>query len=424
MRLAALLAALAASLTLLAVMRDFSLIRFLLLFGAAFAAFAAATPALRRGALPLWLALATALVFRAPWLAAPPSLSDDVWRYLHDGRAQLAGANPYRYPPAAPEARAYAGPEHARINQPELVTIYPPAAQLAFRVAAAAGGTLLAWKLLLLVFDLGIGIAVALFLRSRGLPAGGAAVYLLHPLPVIEFAGNAHVDALGILGLVLGLALVQRRPWASGVAFAVSVAGKYLALPVVPFAARALTGRRRLALLAAAGAALGLLYLPFADYAPLGSLGAFVHRFEFNASLYGLARLVVSGLAARGIMAAALVGLLLALWLRRVPPESAALAWTAGLLLASPIVHPWYVVWLVPFLAWRREPWILAWSGTVALSYAVLPRWQTEGVWHLPAWVPWVEYAPVYGLLAAALVGVSRPRPARTIAQQPRERDA
>ena len=73
-----------------------------------------------------------ALGVRAPWLFAGLSLSDDAWRYLHDGRAQLAGVNPYRYPPAAAEARVYAGPEYDRINHRDLPTIYPPGAQWIF----------------------------------------------------------------------------------------------------------------------------------------------------------------------------------------------------------------------------------------------------------------------------------------------------
>lgn len=403
-----LFAVLAGGLSVLSLFREFSIEWLLLLYGAAFGAYVALVPTLRRGAMPLWVGLVAALALRAPWVAAPPLLSDDVWRYLHDGRAQLAGVNPYRFAPSAPEAQAYAGPEHKSINQPELPTIYPPAAQLAFRAAAALGGTLGRWKLLVLLFDLGIGIAVAALLRFRGRPPGAAAIYLLHPLPIIEFAGNAHVDALGILGLVAGLALLERRPVASGLAWACSVAAKYVSLPLIPVAARPLAGRRRLAFLGAALVALVLLYLPFLDHAPVGSLATFARSFEFNGSLYGLLRVAVPPMGARGIVAGLLLVLLAGLWIGRLQLETAALVWLAGLLLASPIVHPWYVIWLVPFLAWRREPWALAWSGTVLLSYAVLPGWLEDGVWQLPRWVPWVEYAPVWLLVAVRVVGWRR----------------
>jgi hypothetical protein len=54
-----------------------------------------------RAAVVLILAGAAAL----PLLAGlgPPRSSDDLYRYLWDGRVQAAGINPYRYVPAAPE---------------------------------------------------------------------------------------------------------------------------------------------------------------------------------------------------------------------------------------------------------------------------------------------------------------------------------
>src|SRR5215203_3915757 len=51
----------------------------------------------------LLIAVAFAIVFRLSILFAPPYLSDDIYRYVWDGRVQAAGVNPYRYIPAAPE---------------------------------------------------------------------------------------------------------------------------------------------------------------------------------------------------------------------------------------------------------------------------------------------------------------------------------
>src|SRR5215471_7773981 len=51
----------------------------------------------------IWLVLAVAVAMRLLTLAAPPMLSSDVYRYVWDGRMQLAGINPYRYLPIADE---------------------------------------------------------------------------------------------------------------------------------------------------------------------------------------------------------------------------------------------------------------------------------------------------------------------------------
>ena len=57
----------------------------------------------RRGRLPpraIWLVLGVAAAMRLLTLTAPPVLSSDLYRYVWDGRVQLAGINPYRYLPA------------------------------------------------------------------------------------------------------------------------------------------------------------------------------------------------------------------------------------------------------------------------------------------------------------------------------------
>ncbi len=63
--------------------------------------------ALVRGAfLPprtIWLVLGVAVAMRVMTLVAPPLLSTDIYRYVWDGRVQLAGINPYRYVPEAPD---------------------------------------------------------------------------------------------------------------------------------------------------------------------------------------------------------------------------------------------------------------------------------------------------------------------------------
>lgn len=380
-------------------------------YGLAFGAYLGALLVVRRVGLPLWIWLAAAVLLRAPWLPAGLSLSDDAWRYLHDGRAQVAGVNPYRYPPSAPEAASYGGPDRALINNPALPTIYPPAAQLAFRAAVHLGGTLLAWKVLLLLADVGVGAALAWWLRSTGTAPGLAAVYLLHPLPIIEFAGNGHVDALGIAALVASLALLAHSGVSSGAALAVSTAAKYVALPLLPFLVRSGPWARRLAVLGGAVGTLALVYAPFLDHPPIGSLRVFARRFTFNAPLYSGLALVTSPEIARAVLAAALLAILLWLWKHGAPPRRATPVWLAAVLLASPIVHPWYVTWLIPFLAWYRWGWALAWTGTVVLSYAVLPGWRAHRVWDPPAWAIAAEYAPVYGLLLWGWIdGVRRRR--------------
>ena len=93
--------------------------------------------------------LAVAIAMRLPVLLAPPFLSSDVYRYVWDGRVQVAGINPYRYvpaDPALPPLRDAAIFPH--INRADTArTIYPPAAQLVFQAVARVSDSVIAMKL-------------------------------------------------------------------------------------------------------------------------------------------------------------------------------------------------------------------------------------------------------------------------------------
>jgi len=75
-----------------------------------------------------------ALGLRLFLVFAPPVFSDDIYRYIWDGRIMNEGINPYRYAPTDNELEAFRNKSWERINHPELKTIYPPLAQLYFAI--------------------------------------------------------------------------------------------------------------------------------------------------------------------------------------------------------------------------------------------------------------------------------------------------
>ena len=129
---------------------------YLILFVAASLCFGMATLFAAKARVSTRVVIVSAIVLRLPMFFTQPSLSDDVWRYLHDGRAQLAGVSPYAFAPSDPRTTPFRGPEFSRINHPDIPTIYPPLAQFAFRVAAMFPAPLLAWRLILLAAEIAL----------------------------------------------------------------------------------------------------------------------------------------------------------------------------------------------------------------------------------------------------------------------------
>jgi alpha-1,6-mannosyltransferase len=206
--------------------------------------------------------LVVAVLIRAIALFAPQALSTDIYRYVWDGRVQAAHINPYRFIPADPALSALRDESvYPNINRADYAhTIYPPTAQLAFLAIERVSDSVVGMKLGLIAFEaLAVACLIAL-LRRRGLPTTRVLLYAWHPLPIWEFAGTGHVDAIAIAFLSLAfLAASRRAPMWTGVALAAATLVKYYPILAAP----ALYRRWDWRMPAAFAVTLLLLYAPY-----------------------------------------------------------------------------------------------------------------------------------------------------------------
>lgn len=368
-------------------------------------------------------------LLRATLLLRSSDLSDDVRRYAWDARVGAAGISPYAYAPSDPAVSQLAPAVAVAVPHADVRTVYPPAAQAAFRTARLLGGDV-ALRVFFAAADLSI---VALIAAMGGAEAGfGAALYAFHPLPITESAGQGHLDSLGVALLVASVVFLFRGARGrAGVAFALSAMTKYVSL-----AATLPLVRRGKGKLLAAALAVGMALWALASkggVSPLGGLPEYAERWEFNAPVYsGLAALLDAGnvpVAAKdlfmdlkawighpawtqrvfpyfyaGFLARAILGMILAAALLVIgwkvhDTETAVFASLGALLLCSPTLHPWYLLWILPFAARRREPAFLYLSFAAPVSYALL----YPVSWLPKAAVYAIEYVPFAALATRTL---------------------
>lgn len=375
-----------------------------------------------------------AVLFRLIAAFGEPTLSDDVYRYVWDGHVQAEGFHPYVHAPADPALAALRNEDWTRINHPELRTIYPPLAQMVFAALASSGAGTLGFKLFFAVADLGVLVALAWLLRRSGLPPDRIVLYAWNPLAVIETAGSGHVEPVGVALVVVCAAwMTGRRAKLAALALAAAVHVKVLPLILIPGAIRRWRNPAVLVLVLT----LAALALPYALTGPAIGSGLFdyAERWEHNAVIYSGVESLLERLDT-GATLKPWVGWLRgrlggddALWDRvytKVWPREIArmivavlaLVWVvrlsfrrglsasreiflglAGVLLLSPILHPWYVLWILPFAAaFCSIPWMI-FSALVPLAYI-------GGLGD----VPWVVRSIEYGIpvLATAVWFLTR----------------
>jgi hypothetical protein len=343
-----------------------------------------------------YLVLVAALV-RLVLLAAEPTLSDDVYRYLWEGSVVNLGGNPYLHPPADPIWDGIGLTEiRARVNHPEVTAVYPPLAMWLFSILAAIKAVPLTVQAAMGLADVGVAWTLGRILKRRGRSIAPAWLYALHPLGAVESAGSGHMESVGVLCLLLAIDAWDRRESGAGWAAAGALI-KFLPGVLLP---RLWRKQPWLVLL---GVAVGALtVLPFADAGPslLSGLGTYTQHWRFNGLVYSAMEWVF-GPMARWV--GLLVGALLVLRAVRIHwlPERIAL-WAGGaFVILSPTVHPWYVLWAwLPALLCGVRSWTLL-ATMIPLSYLVFLAYDpSTRAWEEQWWLPILTTLPFLVSLA------------------------
>lgn len=355
------------------------------------------------------------LVFAAVWhvafLGIPTGSDDDVRRYVWDGRIQRLGFNPYIVVPSDPALARFHTAETRAMNHPDLPSLYPPGAELFFRAVTVIHDSAFAMRVAFAICDFIILVVLLNVLRSTGQAAHWVLAFAWNPLLATEVAGSGHVDIVGALLLLVSFAaLLRRRRTIAAIAFALAVSVKFLPIVLLPLYWR----RIRIRDAALAAIVFALLYAPFVNHGviPTGSIGAYIQSFRFNDPMFAALERVMSPEAIAGL--AAFAGLLIALWLRiKSDAISAdAFAWPmAASLLCAPVVYPWYLLWLLPFVRSVSTLPLMVWTVSIVPTYIVWHLRAHGRPWVLPSWVSLLEYGLV--ALAAAIILLRR------IGQQP-----
>ncbi len=350
--------------------------------------------------------LALSALWHFEFLPKPPGLDDDIHRYVWDGRVQRLGYNPYIVVPSDPALGSLHTSETRTLNNPEVPSPYPAGAQLFFRAVTSIHESIFALKVAFVVCNLAIVFVLLDVLRRSRQGEHWVLAYAWHPLLAIEVAGSGHVDIVGVLLLLVSAAsLVRRWRAVAALAFGLAVSVKFLPMVLLPLYWK----RVRMRDAALAAIVVGLLYVPFLNHGriPIGSLGSYVQRFRFNDPVFATLERVVAPRFVAGL--AVLVGFFTAIWMRRKSAEvsAEAFAWPmAASLFCAPVIYPWYLLWMLPFLRSTSTLPILVWTLSILPTYYVWHLRTVGRPWFVPDWIVILEYGSV--AVAAAMITLRR----------------
>jgi len=375
----------------------------------------------------LIIVLVLAGIFRLSIVFAPPYLSDDIYRYVWDGRVQAAGINPYRYIPADQHLQSLRDEEiYPKINRRDYAhTMYPPAAEVTYFLTTRISESVTWMKLTIVGFELITVWLLMELLSSFGMPRQRILIYAWHPLAVWEFAGSGHIDPLAFAFIALAL-LARRRNWETATGISLGLATLAKLFPIVLFPA--LYKRWGWKMPTALVATIIVGYLPYLGVGPLGVLGFIPgyaqergivsgkHFFILNLvdRLFGIELPNVVFLSFAG---AVLLGL--ALWsvLKREQDgrgylKRSLILGTAFMILFAPH-FPWYFAWLILFLCFVPSVPIFYLTLSSFLLYLTWLYWRDTQVFKIKMLI----FLPFF-LLVALIVWLKSRRDRMFIARR------
>ncbi|MEH6535083.1 MAG: glycosyltransferase 87 family protein [Psychroserpens sp.] len=386
-----------------------------------------------------------AFLSRAIFILAIPNLSQDFYRFIWDGRMILEGLNPYLYTPESfihaggdlpvTEANAlYAG--MGELNGSHY-TNYPPINQLCFMIAGLFSGhsilgSAIVFRLLIIVADFGTFFFGKRLLERLNIPVKNIFWYILNPFIIIELTGNLHFEGVMIFFLIWSLYLLHSGKWKwAAVVFALSISVKLIPLLFLPLlfcyfkrngilkqvqnddSTTAIDYKKLISFYVIVGITTALLFVPFFssefvnNYAQ--TVGLWFQNFEFNGSIYYLAReigFVFTGYNEIAIIGKILPGLVflfvmgLAFFRRKIDTKilitNMLIAFSFYLFLST-TVHPWYIATLLILSVFTNYKFPLVWSFVIILSYLAYINLnkadKSENLWIIA-----LEYIVVYSV--------------------------
>lgn len=346
-----------------------------------------------------------ALCFRAIGFLGDPLWEDDFFRYLWDGYRFYEIGSPYGIAPSEffsdgtiPEQFRHL---LARINYPDVPTIYGPTAQYSFLLGHVLAPAKV-WPLQLFYIAVDLALIMILLRFASGGIAGNRWVllYAWSPLVVKELAFTAHPDGLGAMLLMVALYCRYQQQFSMAVvALALSVGAKVFALLLVPFLLWRMPFRYWLLFIFV----VLILYGPFIfrGSSDLAGLLVFAKEWQFNSSVYGVMLQWFEPLVVKFMLGVVFLIVYAQLFWRHCQNS----IWTIPrgdiifgvFFLIAPVVNAWYLLWLLPFAVLYPSIWSWTFSAAVLLSYATginldSGRYQP---FELPLWVYIIEYGAV-----------------------------
>jgi len=335
------------------------------------------------------------------FISIDPMGSDDYYRYLWDGKVQAHGINPFLYAPDDLNLN----PLHSellpeKVSYPQIRTIYFPVSQFLFTLAYwISGENAIGLKIILLFAELLILISLYYLLRHFSFDLKYILIYAVLPLVFFQFFIDAHIDLVGVAFLLSSLTLyLFNKKLFSYIILGLSISVKPTGLLLIPLLFQ--SEQKILEKLKAVFIPLIVFVITFLPYVfiatPLDTIINYTAKWTFNGMIYNALDIFFSNnLTIRLICGILFLIVFAFLFLYKTDFLKKIYLSLFLLMIFSPVVHPWYLIWFAVFLPVIRSFSGLYFVAAISLTSITVVTFQLTGVWQEYTLVLLAQYFPL-----------------------------
>ncbi len=366
----------------------------------------------------IYFGLTAAVLIRILFINNFPLGSDDIYRYIWDGKVQYNGINPYLYPPNASQLNHLTSTIiPGKVNFPEMKTIYFPLSQWLFYLGySISGEEVWGLKLLMLLFEMITVTGTLFLLKIREMSAGYVLLYALCPLILIHIGIDAHLDGYGFTFFILFLLFYLKPADKNAIRKIISLIFLGFALSVKPAFLIALPAiflyesdiKRKIIFPLIPVFILAIQFIPYLSTPDLfQALLKFARNWTFNGSIFNVINVFLEHNQKSRLICLILYAISFTAYyffMKRRKIEFDLYYTYLLLLLFSPVVHPWYIGWLIVLLPVVPRLSGIFYAALSSITIITVINYQLYGLWQEYPLLIFIEYIPVIIFLTGELI--------------------
>lgn len=343
-----------------------------------------------------------------------PIGSDDIYRYMWDGKVQANNINPYSYKPMDKELNElHSNILPSKMNFKEMKTIYFPLSQWLFYVGFKISGENF-WGYKFLIF---ISIIISIVLLYKilvhlNMEKKRLLFFILSPLIYFQFSIDGHLDAFGLPLLISSLYFyLKDKKLYSAFFLGLSFSIKPVAIVLIPLFflnEKSIADKFKFLIVT-----IFTFLIQFTPYIfssnPFEAFIIFSKNWMFNGFIFTTINSIIhNNQLARLITWICLIISLLPIYFGKIELIKKFYFAILLMIIFSPVIHPWYLSWLLIFI-----PFTNFWSGiylvsAVSLTSITILVYKMTGNWKDYYVVQMIEFIPTIVLMIYELFKLTR----------------